>query len=115
VDREKAYPESADRADALGDRVADVVQLEVEKDFRAGPDQPLGEGKSARIGELIADLVEADRIPEPLHQPFRFIHRGKIQGKDEPVAELYRGRWGLRRVGRGHASDASRKAAQSQT
>ena len=60
--------------DGLPDGVWDIVQLEVEKNLLVGRDQALGEGKPARIGELIADLIEAHHVPEPLDEPLRLFH-----------------------------------------
>ena len=74
------------RAHALRDRVADIVQLEVEKHLLAGRGEAGGERQTARIGELIADLVEADRIPEALDEPFGLRKGGKVEGDDEAVA-----------------------------
>src|SRR3712207_7543558 len=46
------------RANAFLDGVADVVELEVEKDLLALGNQLPGEFEAARIGQLITDLVE---------------------------------------------------------
>ena len=64
-------------------RVADVVQLEVEKDALAGANQFLCERKPAGEGELVADLVEHHRRPEPLDQHVRRLDGGYIERDQE--------------------------------
>ena len=67
VHGEEARAEPRHALDALRDRVADVVQLEIEEHALAGAGKRLREGKPAGEGELIADLVERYRIAEPRH------------------------------------------------
>ena len=61
VHGEKGRAELRHALDALGHRVADVVQLEIEKHLLAGRDQAGGERQAAGESELIADLVERHR------------------------------------------------------
>ena len=80
---EKARTGAPHALDPARHRVADVVQLQVQKDALAGADQLLGERKSAGEGELVADLVEHYRRPELLDQRFRRLDRGHIERDQE--------------------------------
>ena len=60
----KVAPSLRHAFDAARDRVADVVQLEIEEDLLAGARRARAtSGKPAGISELIADLVESDVSP----------------------------------------------------
>ena len=62
---EKGRAELRDAFNAVRDRIADVVQLEVEEDLLAGCARAAArEGEAAGKAELIADLVERDGVAE---------------------------------------------------
>ena len=84
--------ELRDALDALGHRVADIVQLEIEKHLLAGGDQSRGERQAAGEGELIADLVEPHRIAEPRHHRLGRRHRRHIESHDQSFARIQRQR-----------------------
>ena len=77
-----------DVLDPARDRVTDIVQFHVEEDPLAGVGQRGRQWQAALEGELIADLVEADRIAERLDDGLGVTHRGKIEGDDQPIARL---------------------------
>ena len=72
--------------DAARDRVADVVQLEIEENLLAGAGERTREVDAAGEGELIADLVERDGIAEPRDHRLRFRHGGHVERDDQPFA-----------------------------
>jgi len=71
---EKGRAELGDAFDTFLHGVADVVQLEVEKELLAGGDQVGGEAEPAGKTELIADFIKADRVAESRDQAFRLAH-----------------------------------------
>jgi hypothetical protein len=75
---------SRDRSDALFDSVVDVEELQVEEDALAGRYQGLAHREAvAAVKELVADLVEVDRLPEPLDEHFSFGAAIEVEGDDE--------------------------------
>ena len=82
---EERHAELRHALDTLGDRVLDVVQLHVEEHALAGADQAVDERKSAREGKLIADLVEGDRVAEPLDHRVGLFHRRQVERDDQAV------------------------------
>jgi len=86
VDGEKGHAEAGDRPHPFLHRVGDVVQLEVEKHLLALGDQVAGEIEPARIGELVADLVEGAGLADAIHQGARLRDASHIEADDEPVA-----------------------------
>jgi CTP synthase (UTP-ammonia lyase) len=86
VDRQERDAEARDILHALGDRVLDVVQLHVEEHALAGADQRIGERKSAREGELIADLVERDAVTEPFHHRLGVARRVQVERDNQAIA-----------------------------
>ena len=86
--REESGAKPGHAFDALRDGVGDVVQLEVDKDLLAGAGQRVRVRKPAGEGELIADLVERDRVAEPRHQRGRRFDRGDIERNDQALARL---------------------------
>ena len=68
-------------------RVGDVMQLEIEEDLLARAAQLAHQIEPAAVNELHADLVEADRIAEPLHHGARLSRVGEVEGDDEAVAD----------------------------
>ena len=85
---EEARAKARDALDALGDGVADIVQLQIEKDALARLHQFFGERQAAGIGELIADLVNADGIPELLHHLLCGVHGSDVKSEDQAVARI---------------------------
>src|ERR1051326_2204041 len=86
VYREERDAELGDAFDPLRDRIGDVVQLHVEEDLFAGLNQRAPPRPGAGKPELIADLVEADRVTEPLDHRLRGFDRRQIEGDDEAFA-----------------------------
>ena len=74
--------------DALRDRVADVVQLHVDEDLLAGVGQRAREIEPAGKAELIADLVEHDRLAEPRHHRLRLGDGRHIERDDQAFAGI---------------------------
>src|SRR5579862_698196 len=70
---------------APGDGVGDVVQLEIEKHFLAGGNKPGGKWQAAGESELIADLVERNRVTQPRHHILGGLYRGQIERDDQTV------------------------------
>jgi hypothetical protein len=64
VNRQERGAHLRDALHAFCHRVADVVQLEVEKHLLTGCDQPSGKGQAAGKSKLVSDLVKPDRIAE---------------------------------------------------
>jgi hypothetical protein len=85
---EEASAELRHALHAFGHRVADVVQLQVEEDALARAHQLFGERQAAGISELIADLVDADGIAQPLHHRARGVDGGNIESQDQAVARI---------------------------
>ena len=83
---EKAHPEPRHAFHALRHRVADVVELEIEKHALAGVGERLRIGKPAGKGELITDLVERHRIAELRHHCLRLIERRQVERDDQAIA-----------------------------
>ena len=74
---------------ALGrtsDCIADVVELEVEKDALSRADEVGCEWKTARHDELVTDFVEGNRVPEPNDRAFGLVQAREVKGDDQPVA-----------------------------
>jgi hypothetical protein len=90
VDGQEGGAERDERPYPLADRVADIVQLEVEKYLLAARDEALRKGQSACVGELIADLIKANRIPDISHQLLGLANGRKIKGDDQAVATIRR-------------------------
>ena len=88
VHGEERRAELRDALDPARDRVADVVQLEVEEDLLAGAGQRAREVEPAREGELIADLVERHRFAEPRHHRLRRGDRGHVERDDQAFARI---------------------------
>ena len=55
----------------MRNRIGDVVELEIEKHLLAGSGQRVRVGKPAGEGELIADLVEGNRVAQAGDQGLR--------------------------------------------
>ena len=72
---EESRAEASDAFDALGDRIADIVQFKIEEDALSGTGELLRVSEAAGISELVADLVERHRIAEPRHHGFRRLDR----------------------------------------
>ncbi len=83
--REERCAERRDAFDSLGDGVADIVELEVQKNALARAREHLGEVDAARESQLVADLVERDRLAEPHDNRLRLRHRRDIEGNDQPL------------------------------
>src|SRR5215218_4015428 len=96
VDRQERGAEAGHGAHAFLHRVADVVELEIEKDLLALSDQLPGELEAARIGELVADLVEGAGVPDTLDDGAGLLDGGDVQTDDELVANVSYGN-GIRR------------------
>ena len=75
MNRQEGRAEARDAFHALRDRIADVVQLEIEEGALAGAGKLLRVSKSARKSELVADLVERHGIAEPRHHGLRRLDR----------------------------------------
>ena len=93
--------------DALPHRVADVVELEIEKDPLAGASKCLRVFKPAGKSELIADLVERHGVAEPRHHGPRRLDRGQIKRDDQALARLHQHGYPLHAVRRGIISAIS--------
>ena len=88
VHGEKRRAQAGDAFDPARDRVADIVQLHVDEDLVAGLRQVLRETEPARKAELVADLVEAHRGAQTLHQRLRLRHRSDVERHDQPFARI---------------------------
>ena len=99
MNRQERSADPRDGADALLDGIADVVQLEVDENLFALANELPGKFETARISELVADLVECPGISDPSHKSARFIDGGEIEADDELVAHV-RCRRGIN--GKGH-------------
>ena len=88
VHGEEGRAQPGDALDALRDGVADVMQLHVEKNALAGAGKRLGHGEPAGESELIADLVEHDRIAESADHRLRLGDRRQIERNDQSLARL---------------------------
>ena len=73
---------------ALRDRVADVVQLHVDEHLLAGVGERAREIEPAGEAELIADLVEHDRLAEPRHHRLRLGDGGNVERNDQAFAGI---------------------------
>ena len=86
VHGQKRRAEPGDALDTARHRIADVVQLEIDKDLLAGigelPHQRQASGKS----QLITDLVKRHGIAEPRNHRFRRSDIRQIQRHNQPVA-----------------------------
>ena len=71
-------PSSRYAFDPAPDRIADVVQLEVEEDLLPGARERARQVDPAREGELIADLVERNGFAETSNHRLRGGDRGNI-------------------------------------
>ena len=96
--------------DALRDRVADVMKLEIDEHLLAGIGQRVGEGETAGEGELIADLVERHRVAEPRHHGLRRFDRRQVERDDQAVAGLHRHRSIPSTLSRHHARQLDQPA-----
>ena len=85
---EEARAHARHAFDAARDRVADVVQLEIEEHLLAGADEFLREREPARKGELVADLVEHGGLAEPLDHRFRCGDGRQIERDDQALARI---------------------------
>src|SRR5262245_7223652 len=74
--------------DASSNRIANIVQLEVEEAALTGARQHAREVDAAGKGELITDLVERDGITEPCNQRLRLADRRHIKRDDQPSARI---------------------------
>ena len=90
VNRQESCAQARGTFHALCNRIADIVQLEIEKDLLAGAGELLRVGESASISELIADLVERHRVAEPRHQRFRGLDRRKLECHDQALTRRNR-------------------------
>ena len=88
VHREERCAERRDAFDSLGDGVADIVELEVQKNALARAREHLGEVDAARESQLVADLVERDRLAEPHDNRLSLRHRRHIQRNDQPLPRI---------------------------
>src|SRR5262249_12453890 len=77
--------EPGDALDTTRDRVADIVQLEIDEDLLALVGELADQRQAAGIAELIADLVEAHAVAEPRHHGFRLRHIGQVERHDQAV------------------------------
>ena len=84
----KRRAHARDALHALRDRVADVVQLHVDEDLLAGVGQRAREIEPAGKAELVADLVEHDRLAEPRHQRLRLGDGRDIERDDQAFAGI---------------------------
>src|SRR5262249_24621809 len=79
-----------DAFDTPGHRIANVMQLEVEKNLLTGRNQLGCEREAAGEGELIADLVKPGRLAEPRHQGVRRRRGRYVEGHDQAFAGVQR-------------------------
>jgi hypothetical protein len=79
-----------DALHAFCHRVADVVQLQVEKHLLTGCDQPSGKGQAASKSKLISDLVKPDRIAEARNHRLGGRHRRYVECNDQPLTRIQR-------------------------
>src|ERR1051326_3345355 len=75
--------------DPARDRVADVVQLHVEKNPLAGARERAGERQPARERQLIADLVEAAPLAQAIDHRRGGAHVVEVERDDQPLARLH--------------------------
>ena len=85
---DKGRAELGDALNALGDRIADVMQLEVEKDLLARRNQFRRKRQAAGESELIADLVEPHRIAEARGHCLGRLHRGHVESHDQAFSRV---------------------------
>ncbi len=90
VDGEERRPEPRHALDPAPDRIADVVQLEVEEDLLAGAGERARQVDAAREGELIADLVERHGLAETSDHRLRGGDRGNIERQDQALTRIER-------------------------
>jgi hypothetical protein len=83
---EEGRPQFGDTLDPACDRVADVVQLEIDKDLLALVGELPHQRQAAGEAELIADLVERDGIAKPRHHRLRLLEAGHVERHNQPVA-----------------------------
>src|SRR5690242_16347856 len=72
--------------DTSRNRIADIVQLEVEEHFLAGLGELAHQWQAAGISELIPDLVEAHTVAEPRDHRLRRIDAWEIERHNQSVA-----------------------------
>ena len=68
---EECRADLCDAFDALLDRIADVVQLEIDENLFALADQLAGKFKASGKAKLVADLVKRDGVVELRDQAAR--------------------------------------------
>ena len=79
-----------DAAYALRDGVADVVQLHVDEHLLAGVGERPREIEPTGKAELIADLVEHDRLAETRDQRLRLGNGRNVERNDQAFAGIER-------------------------
>jgi hypothetical protein len=88
MDCEKRCAQARDALYALRHGVANVVQLEIEKDPLAGLHERFSKRQATRECQLIADLVEGDRIAKPIDHGLGVGRRGHIEREDQAIARM---------------------------
>ena len=86
--REKRSPKPRNTFNTPGDRVTDVVQLEIEEDALAGAGQHACKVDPASKSKLITDLIERHSFAEPCDQCLRLGDRRHVEGHDQPLARV---------------------------
>src|SRR4051794_30974325 len=85
---QECCPELRYALHALGNRIADVMQLEIDEYLLAGVCQPPHQRQPPGVGELIANLVEGDAVAESRDHRLGGIDVWQIQRDDQPVSRI---------------------------
>ena len=91
MDGEERDPERSGGADRPGDRIRDVVEFEIQKDFLTAGDQVVDNGGADGGKQFLAYLVEADGFAKFSNQCASLIFAGDIECHDQLVSAISHG------------------------
>ena len=92
MDREQGSPAACNRAYRAGDRIGNIVQLQVEKDLKPASPQLLNDRFAFRQEKLKSDFEPATLPLEPFDQPKSRFSGWEIQGYNQPFQWIRRQR-----------------------